>query len=358
MLTANFALQLKPVGSSCNINCDYCYVSPFRTGSKMVRMNYQILERAIQECLRSSEYPTISWHGGEPALAGIKFFEEAMRLIDVHKSEGQRVRNQIQTNATLITSNLAKLLKNYDFMVGVSLDGPMYVHSKHRKGKRGESTFERTLRGVDRLKAEGVEPSVIATVTKDNLQYAGEVFDFLVATGFRDIKFSPVFDPGIGTFGITAEEWYRYLSEVFDHWFDIGDENIHVRELEEVIAWIANDTISVCSSNKTCLNWVSVDPSGDLYPCEYFKTEHPYGNIMEMKLAKIVETPQYISFKDVFRKPPEECQLCKFYELCGNGCPATRVRGNLMDPSGVYAFCIERKLLYTKIQAVFASHLQ
>ena len=68
-----FSLQLKPVGSACNINCHYCYVSPFRAKRYHV-MSEEVLNRAIYDCLSSNPHPSITWHGGEPTLAGYDFF--------------------------------------------------------------------------------------------------------------------------------------------------------------------------------------------------------------------------------------------------------------------------------------------
>lgn len=352
-----FSIQIKPVGSSCNIRCEYCYVKQFRKGKTRI-MSYDILERVISQCLSHSPEPTFSWHGGEPTLAGIDFFQKAMNLIEKYKRPGQVVRNMIQTNAINISPELAKLFHKYHFGVGVSLDGPRHVHEIHRFGLRNEKTFDRVMSGVETLRRAGVKPSVIATVTEKTLSYATETFRFLTEQGFTSIKYSPVYDSVSGSFSIGAKEWFEYLKQVFLEWFELGDQEIQVCDLDEVMVWLQKNKLNVCSSNQSCLMWVSVDPNGNLYPCEYLRSKHTYGNLINIGLDKITETEAYEQFTKTFLTPPVECQSCEFYSLCGNGCPATRVLDNKMSAEGVYVYCQERRDLFGFIKTVFEEALE
>ena len=72
---ASVGFLLKPVGSTCNLRCDYCYYR--RVGEKVYegrpqgRFSRELLERVISEGMKHG-YPTaqFSWQGGEPLLAG------------------------------------------------------------------------------------------------------------------------------------------------------------------------------------------------------------------------------------------------------------------------------------------------
>ncbi len=352
-----FSIQLKPVGSACNMRCKYCYVRPW--GYKNSVMTNEILEEVVKKLLRQNySNPTISWHGGEPTLAGYNFFQHAMELIEKYRQPGQKVRNLIQTNATLITSQLARLFRKYNFGVSVSLDGPEDIHGINRVFPNGENSFSRVMEGIKILWKNGIEPSVICTVSRETLPFPLETFNFLVSQGFKKIKYSPVFDSTKDKFSITSDEWFEYLKTVFYRWFEIGDPTIRIRDLDEIIVWLVKKPLNLCTINRTCLHWVSVDPNGNLYPCEYLRKRYYYGNIKEIEqLSDIIHSAGYQEFERVYKKVPLKCQECKFFPMCGNGCPATREKNGKMSLDGIYAFCEERKRLYLEIKKVFENTL-
>jgi len=350
---SGFNLQLKPVGSFCNLKCKYCYVEPFKEGRRFQVMGDNILERTISNFLKNTSVPIITWHGGEPTLAGLEFFQRAIEFMNSYRQPGQTVRNVLQTNATLITPQFAGFLKETEFEVSVSLDGPQNVHGIHRVNYAGKNSFPDVIRGIENLRQAGLDPSVIATVTQETLPFAVEVFDFLVQNGFRRIKYSPVYDSASDQFSISSEKWYTYLLTVFNRWFELGNPDISVRELDEVIAWLDKETVALCSSENSCFNWVSVDPNGQLYPCEYLRSFYGYGNIETISLQDIPETENYQRFLKIVKAPPEKCKQCEFYSLCGNGCPATRVENGLLTPSGVYVYCEQRQKLFGVVKQAF-----
>ena len=351
-----FSIQLKPVGNMCNLRCKYCYARPHASGEVM---SYDVLEQVIKKTLQQDYlYPTFSWHGGEPTLAGYDFFYQAMLLIEKYKRPNQVVRNLIQTNATRITPQLAKLFKKYNFIVSISLDGPEHIHGINRVTGESNNSFSQVMDGIKILRQYGIEPSVICTVSRETLPFAAEVFHFLISQGFKKIKYSPVFDSTRDEFSITSDEWYRYLKTVFYEWFKVGDATIQIRDLNEVIAWLLKRSINLCSCNRTCLHWVSIDPKGEIYPCEYLREKYYYGNITQIEeLRDIYYTSSYQEFKKIYETVPLKCRHCEFFKVCGNGCPATRVRDGKISLDGVYAFCEQRRKLFYEIEKVFKSVL-
>jgi len=351
-MTKDIYVQIKPVGSFCNLKCDYCYVGKFKE-ERMVIMSDAILERTISDCIESSNTPTVTWHGGEPTLASILFFEKAARYAELHAGK-KTIRNVIQTNATTVTPRFAKFFKEHQYEVGVSIDGPQDIHGIHRKTAIGKNSFEAVIKGLDILRNFGNNPLVIATITKEALPYAVEVFDFLVSLGFKTLKYSPVFDAVDDAFSISNEDWFLYLRKVFERWMGLEDSTISIREIDEIIAWLENKSINFCSSTKMCSNWVSVDSHGEIYPCEYFRSKFSYGNIRNLRLKDIPKTKQYGYFHKLFNIVPTKCSRCDFFNLCGNGCPATRVSNDgKTNPRGVYVYCEQRKELFRLIKSVF-----
>lgn len=202
-----FSIQLKPIGSACNLSCEYCYVQPFRDKPFQV-MSPAVMEKVAASCLASNPEPTFSWHGGEPTLAGLDFFRHAVDVMQRHAAPGHRVRNILQTNATLVTPEFARFLQENEFGVSVSVDGTREVHGFHRCDCRGQNTYDQVMRGVQLIREAGVDPSVICTVTRQTMMYPRESFRALIKAGFTRLKFNPVYDAGNEAFNISSEEWY------------------------------------------------------------------------------------------------------------------------------------------------------
>lgn len=344
-------LQLKPVGNSCNFSCRYCYENPFKC-TRLVRMSPEILERVLASYLSRGKNKCLTWHGGEPLLAGLDFYQSAMELIAKHRRPGQRIEMILQTNASLATLEMARFFRENKVDVGVSLDGPEHIHGRHRVFTNGQNTFPAVMRGLSILREGGLDPSVIATVTRESLPDAVQVFEFLVENGFSSIRYSPVFDSVSDAFSISSDEWFEYLVAVFHRWVEMANPEISIREFDDLIAWLDGPTAQVCDGN--CQRWVSVDPDGSLYPCEYLRAETAYGNIMDLpEIHSLLKTGIYKKFAAVINTPPPECRICEFYSRCGNGCPATRVRNGQLDHSGVFVYCDQRRKLFELIKGVF-----
>ena len=77
----DFVTMAKPVGSLCNMNCSYCYYLKADSSQdpSVYRMKDTVLETYIRTYLEHCDQSTVSftWHGGEPTLAGLDFFEKA-----------------------------------------------------------------------------------------------------------------------------------------------------------------------------------------------------------------------------------------------------------------------------------------
>ncbi|MCV5991632.1 anaerobic sulfatase maturase, partial [Escherichia coli] len=70
-------------------------------------------------------------------------------------------------------------LKEHNFLVGLSIDGPRELHDKYRKTRSGKPTFDLVMKAVDKLQAHGVKFNALVTVNRHNAKYPLEVYRFL-----------------------------------------------------------------------------------------------------------------------------------------------------------------------------------
>lgn len=352
-----FSIQVQPVGDFCNIACLYC---PFGLVPNGGIMTDAVLEALVIKLLAHNEgHGVFCWHGGEPTLAGVGFFEKAIALQNRYALPGNAV-NAIQTNAVQAQPDIATLFAEHNFSVGVSLDGPEFVHNTQRKNKASANTHALVLRGIDVYRRAGNTPSVICTVTKNSLPYASEIFHHLVEQGFTSLSFNAAFRSFPNTeLAITNEEWYGFLRIIFREWFEMGNEDIEVREINEVVSWINDNAGSSCTTLGTCAHWLSMDHQGNLYPCQVLERNPPFGNILQVDFSNVHGCQTHQELVKIAAYRPVKCRQCQFLQLCNNGCVGMREDATgAQSRLGLYAYCEQRLALFREVQQIFSSHLE
>ncbi len=78
-------VMLKPVGSVCNLACEYCYYLEkshlYRESPRQV-MSDELLEKFIEEYIQSQTMPQVlfTWHGGETLMRPLSFYKKVVEL--------------------------------------------------------------------------------------------------------------------------------------------------------------------------------------------------------------------------------------------------------------------------------------
>ena len=167
-----FHLMAKPCGPQCNLACGYCFYLPKKAlyPQSRFRMPDTILEAYIQQTIEGHLVPevTFAWQGGEPTLLGLTFFKKALELQKKYCRPGMVIRNTLQTNGILLDQPWCRFLRQNNFLVGISIDGPGELHDTLRKDNSGKGTFDRVMKGLSLLKKHGVEYNILCTVNSAN----------------------------------------------------------------------------------------------------------------------------------------------------------------------------------------------
>ncbi|MCP5550167.1 MAG: GRRM system radical SAM/SPASM domain protein [Akkermansiaceae bacterium] len=174
----------------CNIDCDYCYL-PNRTSAR--RMEFAILEKTMERVFDSGLAGgpfTLLWHAGEPLAVPVSWYEEAFSIIGRFPRAGEWVEHTFQSNGTLIDDAWCEFIARHGVNVGLSLDGPAFIHDFHRKTRRGEGTHARALRGAERLRRHGIPFGVIAVISRFSLDYPDEIYGFFRDLGIDGVGFN------------------------------------------------------------------------------------------------------------------------------------------------------------------------
>jgi len=363
---ASFHVLAKPAGAICNLDCEYCFFlskEELYPGSSF-RMSDELLGEYVRQLLDShrTREVTVAWQGGEPTLMGLDFFRRAMDLVEQYRRPGQTVEHTVQTNGTLIDDEWASFLAEHDFLVGVSIDGPRQLHDAYRVDKGGKPTFDRVLRGLDRLKVHGVRWNVLTTVHRANEDHPLEVYRFLRdELGAEYIQFIPIVERptehGVPV-GTTATDrsvspagYGRFLVDVFEEWarHDVGQ--VFVQMFDSTLASFLDVPGSLCVHSETCGTALALEHNGDLYSCDHFvEPEHLLGNIGSRHMLELVASPQQRAFGDAKRESlPAYCRSCDVRFACHGGCPKDRFTTTPDGEPGLHYLCASYQLFFRHV---------
>lgn len=351
-----YAMLAKPVSGACNLRCAYCYYAGKETllGQGAGRMSHEVLEAYIERSLAMHGRDAVvefAWHGGEPILAGLSFYEEAVRLERKH-GRGRLVRNSMQTNATLLTDAWCRFFRDNDFAIGVSIDGPEALHNACRKGADGSGSFEAVMAGVRLLERHRVPFAALTTINRFNMEHPLEVYRFLrELTDY--IQFLPVVEalptafeaeagqrlatpPGIhalglthpaASFSVTPEGYGGFLCAVWDEWLGRDAGRVHVQLFDVALGHLQGLPSALCVHDPLCGHSGCVEANGDVYACDrYAFPAYRLGNLTRRPLGELMEENRAFGMHKTCGLP-QECLDCPYVRLCFGGCPKDRLSG-------------------------------
>ena len=333
-------ILVKPSGPDCNLACSYCFYTckeEYFGTDAIHRMDNQTLDLLIKKSLqRPGEGMGFGWQGGEPTLMGLDFFKQVIEL-QKRYGKGMKVSNSLQTNGILLDESWIDFLKEYSFLVGLSIDGPKHIHDTYRVGRGGQPTHASVERAARAMLDAGVAVNALTVVTEKSSRFAKEIYDYLKALGFQYMQFIPIMEMDyhdtrkVADFSVTAASYGKFLCEVFDLWladFKDGRPTTSIRQFETYAAVYLGHEAFECTARKTCGDYLVVEHNGDVYSCDFFVEETwKLGSLHdERSLADMLNGKRQTLFGEVKAKLDNRCLRCPWLRFCYGGCPKDRLR--------------------------------
>ncbi|PCI28598.1 MAG: anaerobic sulfatase maturase [SAR324 cluster bacterium] len=365
------SIIIKPVGSFCNIRCDYCFYlekQQLYEGSPAThRMSTATLKKIIVEMFNCSDIPTFTWHGGEPTLAGLDFFKNVATIQRFH-SKGKPYLNAFQTNGILLNEEWADFFKREKYLVGISLDGPEHIHDRYRKDSKGNGTYKRVFENAKLLLSKGVEVNALTTVNNYSARYPKSIYNFLKKTGFTYMQFMPVVENNpqkpeeAAPFSVSEQGYGRFLDKLFNLWikdFDFKQlkQKTSIRFFDSLIKKSLGMSADHCIFQKECSDYLVVEHNGDMFSCDYLvEADTRLGNLHEIDLNTVFHSTSYAALGKQKSDLGPECLECKWLKQCYGGCVKDRVR----DPKdrGHNHFCGSYKYFFERSEGRFKHFAQ
>jgi uncharacterized protein len=331
------SVLFKTVSTDCNLDCSYCYYRESLEGTRVRRRKEPVLAafmRQYMEYIADAHVASFAWQGGEPTLAGLDFFERVVALEAESAPGGMTIANALQTNAVLLDDHWGEFLRQYSFLVGVSLDGPEEVHDSIRRDRGGHGSFRRVMAGIEALRRHQVEFNILCVVGQHNVGRARDLMRFFRTEDFSHLQFMPAMafqsvEPDVpAEYLITPTEYGDFLVELFDEWYQQGFPTVSVRTFDSIIQSYLGIPNDLCIYSERCDSGIVVEYNGDIYPCDFYV--HPgrrLGNIMEESLGVILAKPERAAFVARKLSLPPQCEACEWRWVCRGGCPRNRLDG-------------------------------
>ncbi len=310
----------------CNLACKHCRA---RAINKPIEGELSSEEaKAILEDIASFAQPIIILTGGEPLMR-----EDVLDLAAYGTQKGLRM--VLATNGTLLTRQWVDELKKVGIKrVSVSIDGATAKSHDDFRGVPG--AFDKTMAGIECLRAGGLDFQINTTVTKSNLNEIAAIGELAVRLG--------------------AVAYHIFLLVPMGRGTALRGEVISPQEYEEVLTWLVEkrnswpiqvkatcapqyyrilrqqakkkgekvtfETYGLDAVTRGCLagmGFCFISSTGSVQTCGYLEIECGY--VRKESLSHIwVHSEVFNKLRDK-RQYKGKCGQCEYWQVCG-GCRA------------------------------------
>ncbi len=257
----------------------------------------------------------------------------------------KRITNSIQTNGVLIDEAWAEFLAKNKFLVGLSIDGPAWLHNRYRKTRSGQSVFNKVLRAMNLLKKHYVDVNILTVVNNVAAEHPQEIYEYLthelkaefvqfipaveqrpVNEKYGELLYPQTLVGSVTEWSVSGEQWGRFMTGVFDQWVQRDVGRVYVQMFDSALAAWLGEKPSLCVMQPSCGFGLVVEQNGDVYSCDhYVYPEHRLGNLRRESLAKMAASKQQRKFGLAKTEVSAECMRCEWRFTCHGGCPKHRI---------------------------------
>ncbi|MGA8610681.1 MAG: radical SAM protein [Xanthobacteraceae bacterium] len=327
-----FTFVLVKLASRCNIKCTYCYW--FRDAEVYNKPAVLTVDSEHAFCARLEEHIRdfkldhflLVFHGGEPLLFPKRRFDALLKkLRDIEQRTGCVIARGVTTNAILIDPQWVEMFKVHRVSVTVSLDGPPEINDKYRVDFKGHGTLAETLKGIDCLRAAGLEPALISVCNPgtDPERVLAYVVEELGMTQF-DIL------PPDATHADNPPPIDDYFIRLFDVWFDkYAERGVRIATLDAMIRGLVGQLSLSDTIGLGPVETVTLMTDGSLEPLDVLRiagngSTASKTNVRSNAIKDVRNDPIWREAFEASTHLCDTCLKCEYLDACGGGHLAQR----------------------------------
>lgn len=322
--TASFHIMSLHLVHGCNLACRYCNVGQGTYGDDRSLMSPEVADAALrmfEDRLRQRQGvpPMLMLYGGEPLLNWPVLEHAGRRFRQQHPSPPDDL--WLVTNATLMTAEKARVLRELDVLTIVSLDGPASYHDTLRPYVGGGGSHAAALRGLKHLEKAGARHVIRSTWTP-GFGEREELLTWLRANAREAMQITVSADFHSGAEGTTGyhesvrHEWDQFELAGYKSKAPASSALLIDRVLRADWA-----PLQACPAGDMGL---AITPSGEIYPCQVAVARKAarMGNVLEGG----IDNPSRAQVREQLHldDPGPACSDCTLAPFCAGPCPFSR----------------------------------
>lgn len=302
------AITIKPT-LSCNMKCKHCF-----NGEKLNHSNMIEVERVILLLEKASnEYETIkvTFHGGEPTLAGIDFYRKIFYAQkELNERKGIIFRNFFTTNGLLLNDEFVDLLIENNVLMNVSFDGPYNAVLRQNS--------DTVLKNIKMIQSKKGRIRCFCTLAKESFSHLQEIYDWFNKNQL-DFKTLPIEKAGYAKTSddliMPPTELAAVFVDVYSRWVQDKECKVRYFTFEEFSALRKDMQFKSYWFNRK----LALNPDGNIYPFgRPNDVNYCLGNPESINcIEDCFQTCQYSKLKEIlsgFYK--NKCQKCESLGVC------------------------------------------
>jgi uncharacterized protein len=328
MLTSPSAEFVVKITKYCNLRCSYCYEFPDL--GKKERMSLDSIARMFTNIFREANEKRMEslrfiWHGGEPFLIPIDYYQAIAGLQREVFTDKVHVTNVVQTNLTVLTDRHVEFLKSGFFSsLGVSFD----VYGNQRVDVRGRQSTETVLANMQKLTDNKIDFGVITVLARNTLPHVQNIYRFFDKL-HRGIRFLPFYlnangeeiaERQIADHALTHAELVGAFKQIFDEWL-VSKNAVTVDPIDGFI----DAAVSYVSGLPGPSHWLSenevvfvVNVDGRVWSAgEAYGAGKDFGNLFNEDFGVVLNSPGRRRILDDARtRIARHCGSCPYFGAC------------------------------------------
>lgn len=344
-----YTVILKPT-KACNAQCTYCSSPP-----DMEKVwKFADFKRYFDEIYSQlSPQAVMIWHGGEPMLAGPKFYQECWAYA---RSLCPEIRFSIQSNILLYTHD-----KWYDvfqnvFKGSVSTSFDPDEENRVISGSASEYTRQFDI-ALKRVTDDGFNPLIIGTYTQKTSHMAMEVYDRNMVSSIQtNIRINYRYPAGRAASKgevLTPLQYGQTLLDLYNRWI-VDNPDFAITPLDQMLKKVVGEEANRCPWTNSCGGrFLSIEPNGDVYNCADFADlddeTYKFGNLNEHTVDELLASPASAMMRRRRVNYPIDCGSCEHFNECEGGC----MRDSVLYGHGLggkFHYCESWKMVFKRIK--------
>lgn len=335
----NISILVKPT-VQCNLDCQYCYDKPFRESIK-TSMSIETVEDLVRKVAEYAEECVWIWHGGEPTLMGVEWFNEVYEKV-FSKYPMVDFDFSIMSNGINFNDAFLELFQKYNIAPGSSYN--MDLQDELRCSNNGKEYSSQIWENYLAYKVKGQYLGVIEVINERNVSKQIEIYEKYKKEGIG-VSFNNIFhtvQSEKNKIEVDFNVYSKHFNDYLKHYI-YDTKGIYERSAIEAIRLVIGSRKLCCTNSDCRYEWFGILPNGDIYPCDrYFKRKYCVGNIIEFNsLEEMFKSEKYRDYaSECQTRFDTHCKDCGYFELCVGGCNASAIESS-GSAAGVEQFYCE-----------------